>query len=413
MIRPLEVFIGLRYTRARRRSQFISFISLMSSLGIVLGVAALIVVLSVMNGFGKELRARIVGVVSHITITEEPFGLRNWRAVADRIAHKPHVVASAPYIDGRGLVLHGQTAKGVFVRGIVPQREELVSSIGKHMRSGALASLQPDAHKLVLGLALAKQLDVHTGDHLALIVPANGKGDGAPRLQRFTVSGIFSLGMYEYDSSLVLVNLADASKLFGKPSYVSGLRIRVDRPDLAPAISRDLGEELGDTAYARDWTQRHRNFFIALQDQKRILFLVLTLIVAVAAFNIVSTMVMLVTDKRADIAILRTLGMKPTGIMAVFVVQGSTLATAGTVLGVLSGVVLAWNVESIVHWIERTFGFHFLAADIYPITDLPASIHWPDVWSIAGISIALGVVATIYPAWRAARIQPAEALRYE
>jgi lipoprotein-releasing system permease protein len=413
MIRPLEAFIGLRYTRARRRTQFISFISLMSTLGIILGVAALIVVLSVMNGFGKELRARIVGVVSHITITEEPFGLRNWRAAADRIGHTRHVVASAPYIDGRGLILHGQNAEGVFVRGVVPEREVQVSSIGQHMRSGKLGELRPGAHKIVLGAALAQRLDVHTGDHLALIVPANGKRSRVPSLQRFTVGGIFSLGMYEYDSSLALVNLDDAAKLFGNPPYVSGLRIRVDKPELAPLISQELGEELGDTAYARDWTQRHRNFFVALQDQKRILFLVLTLIVAVAAFNIVSTMVMLVTDKRADIAILRTLGMKPSGIMAVFVVQGSALALAGTVLGVVGGVLLAWNVESIVHWIEHTFGFHFLAADIYPITDLPASIHWPDVWTIAGISIALGVLATIYPAWRAARVQPAEALRYE
>lgn len=416
MIRPLEVFIGLRYTRARRRNHFISFISLMATLGIVLGVAVLITVLSVMNGFGKELRTRIMGVVSHVTVTEMPSGLRHWRTVAAQVQKESHVVATAPYIDGQGMILLGQNAEGVIVRGILPSEEERVSVFATHVSSGTLNELQAGAHRIILGAALAKTLGVKRGDRLALVVPRDGTdstGSAPPRLQRYTVSGIFSLGMYQYDSALVLLHMTDAAALFGSGDLVSGLRARLDNADVAPAVGQELMALLGENYVARDWTEQHRNFFIALHDQKRILFLVLTLIVAVAAFNIVSTLVMLVTDKRADIAILRTLGLRPSGVMAVFIVQGSAIATAGTLAGVISGVLLAWNIESIVHWIERIFGFHFLAADIYPITDLPAAIHWSDVGIIAAISTALGVLATIYPAWRAARVQPAEALRYE
>lgn len=385
----------------------------MASLGIVLGVAALITVLSVMNGFGKELRTRIMGVVSHITITEMPSDLHHWRAVAAQVGKQRNVVATAPFINGEGMILHGQTAEGVVVRGVVPEEEKRVSDLAQHMRTGALSDLRAGSHNIVLGATLARKLGVQRGDHLVLIVPRDSAHEAPPRLQRFTVSGTFFLGMYQYDHALVLMNLADAAGLYGMGSAVSGLRVRLDNPDLAPAVGQELASVLGQDYVASDWTEQHRNFFIALHDQKRILFLVMTLIVAVAAFNMVSILVMLVTDKRADIAILRTLGMRPAGIMAIFIVQGSVIAATGTLAGVISGVLLSWNIESIVHWIERIFGFHFLAANIYPITDLPGAVHWRDVAIIAGISAALGVLATIYPAWRAARVQPAEALRYE
>lgn len=413
MIRPLELYVGLRYTRARRRNHFISFISLMATLGIVLGVAALITVLSVMNGFGSELRGRILDAVSHVTITEGWSGLNRWQSVSDKVSREQHVVATAPYIEGQGMLLRGREASGVVVRGVIPEREKKVSEIADKMVEGEFLGLSAMRHSILLGSALADRLGVKTGDRLALVAQKGGQHQLSPKLLRLTIAGVFNLGMYQYDNAMVLIHLNDAADLFRTNKEVTGLRIRLDNGELAPQVGQHLGEILGTQFRARDWTQQHRNFFIALQDQKRILFIVLMLIVAVAAFNIVSTLIMLVTDKQSDIAIMQTLGFSTRSIMAIFVIQGTLLAVAGTVLGAILGVVLAWNVEAIVAGIEQVFGFSFLAADIYPMTDLPAKVEWKDIGIIISMTFTLGVAATIYPAWRASQVQPAEALRYE
>lgn len=413
MIRPLELYIGLRYTRAKRRNHFISFISVMATLGIVLGVAALITVLSVMNGFGNELRQRILGVVSHITITEGRSGLSRWRQAGRIAAKQKNVVAYAPFIEGQGMVIRGREAAGVLVRGVLPSMEKKVSFIADKMTKGELSSLQAGKKNIVVGYALAQSLGVKPGDRLALVVQAGGESGSPPVMMRLTVSGLFEVGMQQFDGALVLVHQSDAATLFRMRNEVSGLRIKLDDGELAPQVSERLVSQLGSHYRARDWTQQHRNFFIALQDQKRILFIVLMLIVAVAAFNIVSTLIMMVTDKQADIAILQTLGLSPGSIMLVFIVQGSVLALVGTLLGAATGILLALNVETIVSGIEYAFGFNFLASDVYPMTDLPAHINWNDIATIIAVSIVMGVGATLYPAWRAARVQPAEALRYE
>ena len=413
MIRPLELYVGLRYMRAKRSNHFISFISLMATLGIVLGVAALIVVLSVMNGFGTELRGRILDVVSHVTITEGFTGLRRWEQADTTVSKQAHVLATAPYIEGQGMLLRGRNASGVAVRGILPEREKAVSEITSKIQAGDLSALTPYGKGIVIGNALAKRLGVKPGDRLALVAQQGGSDQLSPNLLRLTVVGLFNLGMYQYDNAMVLIHLNDARQLFRSGEEVSGLRIKLDDGELAPAVGRHLSQVLGSHYRARDWTQQHRNFFVALQDQKRILFIVLMMIVAVAAFNIVSTLIMMVTDKRADIAIMQTLGFSTGTITSIFVIQGALLALAGTLSGAVIGVVLAWNVETLVAGIEHLLGFNFLAADIYPMTDLPAEVIWGDVGMIVGTTILLGIVATIYPAWRASRVQPAEALRYE
>ena len=413
MIRPLELFIGLRYTRARRRNHFISFISLMATLGIVLGVAALITVLSVMSGFGDELRQRILGVVSHITITEGWSGLSGWQQAGKIVSSHKNVVAYAPFIEGQGMVIRGRDAAGVMVRGVIPAMEKNVSLIADKMIVGELSTLQPTTKNIILGYALAKTMGVKPGDRIALVVQSSGQDHRSPTMMRLTVSGLFDVGMHQFDGALVLVHQAQAAKLFRTQNDVTGLRIKLDDGELAPLVGERLVSLLGDHYRARDWTRQHRNFFIALQDQKRILFIVLMLIVAVAAFNIISTLIMMVTDKQADIAILQTLGFSPGSIMLVFIIQGSVLALLGTLIGAAVGVLLALNVETIVSGIERLMGFSFLASDVYPMTDLPAHIDWSEVATIIGLSFVMGVGATLYPAWRAARVQPAEALRYE
>lgn len=413
MIRPLELFIGLRYTRARRRNHFISFISLMATLGIVLGVAALITVLSVMSGFGNELRQRILGVVSHVTITEGWTGLSRWQQAAKIVSSHKNVVAVAPFIEGQGMVIRGRDAAGVMVRGVLPSLEKNVSLISEKMITGKLSTLQPTKQNIILGHALAKTMGVTQGDRIALVVQSGSQSNRSPSMMRMTISGLFDVGMHQFDGALVLVHQSQAAKLFRTRNEVTGLRIKLDDGELAPLVGERLVSQLGSHYRARDWTQQHRNFFIALQDQKRILFIVLMLIVAVAAFNIISTLIMMVTDKQGDIAILQTLGFSPGSIMLVFIIQGSVLALAGTLLGAITGVLLAANVETIVSSIEQLLGFNFLASDVYPMTDLPAHINWNEVATIIGVSFVMGVAATLYPAWRAARVQPAEALRYE
>ena len=413
MIRPLELFIGLRYTRARRRNHFISFISLMATLGIVLGVAALITVLSVMSGFGNELRQRILGVVSHVTITEGWSGLSRWQQAGKVVSSHKNVVAIAPFIEGQGMLIRGRDAAGVMVRGVIPAMEKNVSLIADKMTVGKLSTLQPTTKNIILGYTLAKTMGVKQGDRIALVVQSSGQDQRSPTMMRMTVSGLFDVGMHQFDSALVLVHQAQAAKLFRTQNEVTGLRIKLDDGELAPLVGERLVSLLGEHYRARDWTRQHRNFFIALQDQKRILFIVLMLIVAVAAFNIISTLIMMVTDKQADIAILQTLGFSPGSIMLVFIIQGSVLALLGTLIGAAVGILLALNVETIVSGIEQLLGFNFLASDVYPMTDLPAHIDWNEVATIIGVSFVMGVGATLYPAWRAARVQPAEALRYE
>ena len=415
MLTPYELFVGLRYTRAKRRNHFISFISITSMLGIALGVAALIVVLSVMNGFQKELRARILGVASHVQITSMAGGLKDWQRVASQTAANKDVVAAAPYVMAQALISNHQTVQGSIVRGILPADEDKVADIGMHMKSGSLGALQPGKFGIVLGSELAQSIGARLGDKIVVIAPQGQVTPAGimPRLKQFDVVGIFEVGMYEYDAGLALIHLEDAQKLYRMEDKVSGVRLKLKDLFAAPRVARELTYTLDADVYVADWTRSHANFFRAVQIEKRVMFIILLLIVAVAAFNIVSTLVMAVTDKRADIAILRTLGAAPGEIMKIFIIQGALIGVIGTLVGVLGGVLIAWNVDVVVPAIERLIGVQFLAKDVYYISDLPSDLHLQDVAVIALTSFALSLAATLYPSLRAARVNPAEALRYE
>lgn len=415
MIRPFELFVGLRYVRARRRDHFISFISLISILGITLGIAALITVLSVMNGFGKELRGRILGVVSHVTVTELNGRLRDWPTVAKSAEKNPHVTGAAPYVMGQAMAAHGKAVSAVIVRGILPGQEDRVSELGGKMIEGNLAALKPDEFGVVIGSALAWKLDLAVGAQLSLVVPqAQATPAGfMPRFKRFTIVGIFKMDMFEYDSGLVLVHMEDGGKLYQLGDEVSGLRLKLDDMEAAPRIADEIAAGLGPDFRARDWTREHGNFFRALKIEKTVMFVILLLIVTVAMFNVISTLVVIVTEKESDIAILRTLGVVPRSIMGIFMVQGAVVGVLGTLVGTVAGIALAMNVESIVQFLETIFRTSFLSADVYLISELPSDLHWDDVAWISGASLVLALLSTIYPAWRASRIQPAEALRYE
>ena len=415
MLTPYELFVGLRYTRANRRNQMTTFISVISILGIALGVAALIVVLSVMNGFQKELRARILGVASHVQITGIGSGLGDWEAVARQAAQNEEVVAAAPYIMAQGLISNRQTVQGSIVRGILPADEDKVADIGMHMKSGSLGELKPGKFGIVLGSELAQSIGARTGDKIVVIAPQGQVTPAGimPRLKQFDVVGIFEVGMYEYDAGLALIHLEDARKLYRMEDKVSGVRLKLKDLFSAPRVARELSYTLDDRVYVSDWTRSHANFFRAVQIEKRVMFIIVLLVVTVAAFNIVSTMVMAVTDKRADIAILRTLGAAPGAVMKIFMIQGGVIGVIGTLTGVLIGVVVGVNVETIVSTIEGMFGVQFLAKDVYYISDLPSDVHVQDVAIIASTSFLLNLAAAVYPSWRAARINPAEALRYE
>ena len=410
-----ELLVGLRYTRAKRRNHFISFISLTSMAGIALGVAALIVVLSVMNGFQQELRARILSVVSHVQLTGPGNRLDDWKQVARAASANPRVREAAPFINAQGMLTYGQGVRGAVVRGVLPELEDRVADIGKQMRAGKLASLVPGEFGIVLGSELARAIGALPGDKVALIAPQGQVTPAGviPRLKQFTVVGTFEIGMYEYDSSLALVHLEDAQRLYQLGSAVSGVRLKLDDLFAAREVARDLTAALAPAVYATDWTRSHANFFRAVEIEKRVMFIILTLIVAVAAFNIVSTLVMLVTDKQADIAILRTLGASPGSVLQIFVVQGAMIGIIGTLIGVVSGVLLGWNVATVVPAIENLLGFKILAKDVYYISDLPSDVQLRDVMTIGLVSLVMSFVATIYPSWRAARVNPAEALRYE
>lgn len=414
---PFELFVGLRYTRAKRRNHFISFISMTSMVGIALGVAALIVVLSVMNGFQHELRSRILGVASHLQISGANNALSDWQSVAEFVRGQPEVQANAPYIMAQGMLSFGQAVQGTIVRGVLPEQEDKVAEIGQHIRAGRFDALKPGGFGIVLGADLALALGVGINDKVVVMAPQGQftPTGMVPRLKQFRVVGIFQVGMYEYDSALALIHLQDAATLYRMGDKVSGLRLKLDDLYRAPQVSRDLGLKLGPQGnyYISDWTEQHANFFRAVQMEKRVMFVILTLIVAVAAFNIVSTLVMAVTDKRADIAILRTLGASPHSIMRIFIVQGALIGVIGTVMGVVGGVLLALNIETVVPLIEQVFGIQFLAKDVYYISDLPSELQWSDVTVITSMSLVLSLLATLYPSWRAAKTNPAEALRYE
>lgn len=414
-MRPFELFVGLRYTRAKRRTHFISFISAISIAGIALGIAALITVMSVMNGFEKEIRARILGAAAHIQIFGGEEGFANWEAVANDARENPQVTADAPFVMGQGLLTTGSAVRGVFVRGVVPSLEETVSDFGTHMRSGSLDALQPGRFGIAIGIGIARAMQLRVGDPLTLISPQGQVTPAGvmPRLKRFTVVGIFSMDHNEYDNALALVNMADAQALYRMEGRVSGVRLRVRDLDRAPQIARELARTLPPDLFVTDWTQQNVNYFRAIQIEKRMMFVILALIIAVAAFNLVSTLVMVVTDKHPDIAILRTLGASPSSIMQIFVVQGAIIGMIGTLIGVVAGVVLSLNIAVVVPFIEQTFHFHILSSEVYYISELPSDLHWHDVISVATMALVLAFVATIYPSWRASRVNPAEALRYE
>ena len=415
MFRPLELFIGLRYTHAKRRTHFISFISLTSMLGIALGVTALITVLSVMNGFEQELRERILGMASHATVSEFGGRLQEWEQVRQSVSGHQQVLAVAPYISGETMLSAGKSVSGAVVRGIVPDEEARVSDVLQHITRGDITQLQPGNYNIILGNELAYSLGVGLGDAVTVVSPQVMVGPIGlmPRLRRFTVVGIFEIGMYEYDRGVALTHMQDAARLFQLDDDVSGVRLKLDDLFAAPRVARELAATLSGNYRVQDWTRQHANFFRAVKTEKRVMFIILTLIIAVAAFNIVSTLVMVVTDKQADIAILRTLGASPRTIMIIFVIQGAVIGILGTLLGVLGGVALALNVETLVPAIESFFNVQFLAPDVYYISKLPSDLHWDDVVTMTTVALVLSLLATLYPAWRAARTLPAEALRYE
>ncbi|NDY94646.1 lipoprotein-releasing ABC transporter permease subunit [Wenzhouxiangella limi] len=414
MYQPLPLFVGLRYLRAKRRNHFISFISLISMAGIALGVMTLITVLSVMNGFERELRERILGMVSHATIQGYDGRFPDWREVVDTARAQPRVLGAAPYVEQETMLRARRTA-GAMIRGIDPAAEPEVSEILDMMRSGSLDSLQPGAWQVVLGVGLANRLGVGPGDSVTIFAPEIRATPGGviPQVRRFEVSGLFEAGVHEYDTALALIHYQDAQRLFRLGEDISGIRLKLDDMMRARWIARDISAELPGLYQVRDWTQQHANFFRAVQTEKTVMFIILSLIIAVAAFNIISTLVMVVTDKQADIAILKTMGLTPRRVMAVFMIQGSLIGVIGTLIGVVAGIALALNVESVVAAIENLMSIEFLSAEVYYISDLPSELRAGDVFRFAGLALVLSLLSTLYPAWRAARTEAVEALRYE
>jgi len=413
MFRPLELFIGLRYTRAKRRNHFISFISMASMLSIAVGLVALITVLSVMNGFEKQLRDSILGMSAHATISGVGEAIADWQKAVRIAAEDPHVRGAAPYIESQAL-LQGTRRSGAVVHGILPEEEPKVSDIGSKMRRGRLEDLKAGEFDMILGNELAMQLGVGVGDKVTVytseinVTPVGG----VARFKRFTVVGIFAVGFQEYDEGLALVHMEDAERLF-QADGPSGIRLKLDDMFRAWPITRELAGRLGRFYRISTWEQGHANFFRALAMEKMVMFIILSLIVFVAAFNLVSSLVMLVNDKQSDIAILRTLGISPASITGVFMLQGLIVGTFGVLLGVVGGVLLALNIPAIAKWVEHTFNVELLSPDVYYISEVPSDMHWSDVGWIVAVAFVFCLLATLYPARRAAKTQPAEALRYE
>ena len=418
---PFELQVGLRYTRAGKRragagsgNGLISFVSFISVLGIALGVAALITVLSVMNGFQKEVRDRMLGVLAHIEVTSGSGGIADWQALAARVRSDPEVVGAAPYVSGQVLLTRGESFRGALLRGVLPSAEPAVSDLDRDMVQGHLTDLVPGSFGIVLGSELARSFGVGAGDRITMIVPEGQVTPAGvmPRFRQFTVVGVFESGHYEYDSTLALVDIDDALRLFRQDDY-TGVRLKLKDMQRAPEVAYDLSRLLRGDYLVLDWTQQNRNWFAAVQTEKKMMSVILALIIMVAATNLVSSLVMTVRDKQSDIAILRTLGAQPRSITAIFVIQGALVGLLGCGAGVVLGVVLSLNIGSIVSGIEHLLGVSFLPKDVYFINTMPSDMHTSDVILIGCFSIVLSLVATLYPSWRAARVEPAEALRYD
>lgn len=414
MFRPLSLAIGLRYTRAKRRTGFISFISGASVIGIAVGVIALITTIAVMTGFQEEFRNRLLGMVAHATVSGVGDSMPDWQHAVQLAHADKRVLGAAPYIE-RPAMLQGEHEQGVLLRGVLPEHESEVSVLAKKMVRGKLSDLKPGKFGIVLGNEVAQTLGVDVGDHVTVFVAEfHTTPVGAlPRFKRFTVVGIFEAGMQEYDSGLAVLHLQDAQRLLRMGDGVTGVRLKLVDMFQAGTVARDLADRMGGMYQVRDWSRDNANMFSALKMEKTVMFVILSLIIVVAAFNLLSSLVMLVTDKQADIAILRTLGMRSRTIMGVFMVQGTLIGTLGIMLGVVGGVLLTRNLDHVVHLIERVTGTQVMPADVYYITGLPTVLEWRDVVTIAAVGMLLCFLATIYPAWRAAKVDPANALRYE
>jgi lipoprotein-releasing system permease protein len=415
MALPYEWMLGTRYLRATRGRGFLSFITLVSVFGLAIGVAVLIIVLSVMNGFERELKTRILSVTSHATLMGLDGSLKDWRDDQTRALKMPGVLAAAPYIEAQALLMHGEHTAGTTVRGVLPEQERRAVGLAQRIEGGRIEDLSDGSYRIILGDALAAALAAHIGDDVLLVAP---QGDVTPagiepRMRRLHVAGVFHSGMYEFDRALALMSLQDAARLYQMGDRVSGLRLALQDPFAAPRLVRDLAVSLGGGYYVSDWTRNHANFFRSIEITKSMLFMILLLVVAVAAFNLVATLVMVVKDKRADIAILRTLGAGPRNVLLIFTIQGAFIGLAGTLAGALLGLLLAANLEALVHGLEHLLGTHFLDARVYFMSDLPAHAQAGDVLRICAVAFGLCALATLYPAWRAAGTQPAQALRHD
>ena len=415
MISRYELLIGLRYLRSGHGNRFVSFISIISMVGVALGVAVLIVVLSVMNGFEQELRGRILSLTSHATLSAFGSGLPDWQSMAEKVGENPEVVVAAPYIEDQVLLIAGDKSSGAMVTGVVPQEERKVSAIAERMHTGSFDALAPGEYGIVLGDELAKVLGVALGGRVVIATsqPVITPVGVTARMRGFKVIGTFNSGYYEYDRNLAYVHLADAARLYRMGDQVTGLRLKLADMFAAPRVVRDIALSLGGGYYIDDWTRKHANFFRSIQLTKSVMFLILLLVVAVAAFNIISTLVMVVKDKQSDIAILRTVGARPLSVLAIFMTQGTVIGVIGTLSGVLLGVLISVNLETLVHGLEALVGTQFLDAKVYFMSDLPATVQWPDVLKICVTAFGLCCLSTLYPSWRAARTEPARALRHE
>jgi len=416
MFQPYQFFVGLRYTRAKRRNHFISFISLISIVGIMLGVTALITVTSVMSGFEKEMRQRIVGASSHATVTAFGEPMKDWQSIVDKVNTHPEVLGAAPYVEGQVMLVADGRSTGSLIRGVEPEQEGAVSELADKLEytESLSESLKPGEYGIILGADLAAYLGVLIGDKVMVITPeASVTPVGfVPRIKRFTVTGLFRFGMFQFDRNMAIMHAKDSAKLLKMGEGYSGVRLKLEDTGRAPFVAREIKNTVGFNYYVSDWTQQNANYFLAVKMEKTMMFIILSMIVAVAAFNIVSTLVMMVQDKQADIAILRTQGASPGSIMSIFLVQGTLIGVVGTVVGVIGGVLLASNIDVVVPFIERFTG-PVLNPEVYYIDKMPSDLQWPNVGRIALMSFGLSVLATLYPAWRASRTDPASALAYE